>query len=85
MELIKKLSRKFKAAIDFKGKKKKAKWEEFKKNNSARISYLPKNNGRIVVPAMWNKHIEEWVWITRSQRRMASKIISKRNVSTNND
>ena len=77
MELIKKLSRNFKAAIDFKGKKKKAKWDEFVKANKARIHYLPVKNGRKVVPALWNPKTEEWQWVTRGQRRHAQNIVRR--------
>jgi hypothetical protein len=72
-----KLGRKFKAAIDFKSKKKKAKWDEFVEKNQARIHYLPVKNGRRVVPAIWNAKAEEWQWVTRQKRRHAANIVRR--------
>lgn len=63
--------RKFKAAFDFKAKKKKAKWEEFVKVNAVRINYLPVKNGRRTVPVVWNPKTEEWQWVDRKTRRRA--------------
>ncbi len=56
---------------------KKAKWEEFKKANAARIAYLPTQNGRKVVPAIWDKRTKSWHWVTRGQRRRAKLIAGR--------
>lgn len=48
---------------------KKTKWEAFCKLHAARIAYYPERNGKKSIPAVWNPYIQDWMWISRAQRR----------------
>lgn len=47
----------------------KDKWKLFCKKHATRIAYLPQRQGKKVIPAMWIEKIQDWVWLTRAQRR----------------
>lgn len=62
-------SNEIKSPVDQLRELKKAKWEAFCKKHGARIAFMPMKDGKKVIPAMWVDKIQDWVWVSRSQRR----------------
>lgn len=56
---------------------KKTKWDAFCKKYAVRIAFYPTHDGRKNIPAMWVDKIQEWVWISRKQRRHLERKFGK--------
>lgn len=56
---------------------KKNKWDAFIKKYEARIKQIPQVSGKRNIPAVWDKNIQDWVWLSRGTRRYIERRTGK--------